>query len=148
MAAALAVMLAVSTSIAAGGGPSLDLARHRGSVVVVDFWASWCKPCRQSIPWLNELRARYGSQGLVIVGVNVDAERQDAERFLRNTPIDFEIVFDPGGELARRFALKGMPSSLVFDREGKLVATHIGFQHSSRAAREADLRELLGEVSP
>jgi thiol-disulfide isomerase/thioredoxin len=148
LAAALAALLAASPGNAASGAPSLDLERYRGRVVVVDFWASWCKPCRQSIPWLNELQARYGARGLVILGVNVDAQREDAERFLRETPIGFEIVFDPRGELARRFALQGMPSSLIFDRSGTLVATHVGFQQSRQAAKEADLRQLLDQVRP
>jgi thiol-disulfide isomerase/thioredoxin len=127
--------------------PAFDLARYHGKVVVVDFWASWCKPCRQSIPWLNEMRSRYASQGLVIVGVNVDAERADAERFLQKTPIEFDVVFDSRGELARRYALKGMPSSLVFDRDGKLIATHLGFQQATKSAREADLRQLLDKAA-
>jgi thiol-disulfide isomerase/thioredoxin len=79
---------------------ALDLSRHRGRVVIVDFWASWCKPCRQSIPWLNTLKARYGADGLTIIGVNVDAEREDADRFLRDVPIDFEVMFDPDGDVA------------------------------------------------
>lgn len=120
-----------------------DLARYRGNVVVLDFWASWCKPCRQSIPWLNEMRSRYATRGLRIVGVNVDAERADAEKFLRETPIDFELLLDPLGNLARRFALKGMPSTYIFDRDGKLVATHLGFQVARKDAREAELRTLL-----
>ena len=122
---------------------SLDLAQYRGEVVVLDFWASWCKPCRQSIPWLNEMHSRYGAKGLRIIGVNVDAERGDAEKFLRETPIQFSVLFDPKGELATRYSLQGMPTTLIFDRDGKQVATHLGFQASKKAAREAGLKTLL-----
>ena len=121
----------------------LDLARHRGRVVIVDFWASWCKPCRQSIPWLNAMRERYGAQGLTLIGVNVDAERRDAERFLNAVPIAFDVVFDPDGDLATQFKVKGMPSSYVFDRNGKLVDTYIGFREAARAEHEAALEKLL-----
>jgi thiol-disulfide isomerase/thioredoxin len=122
-----------------------DLARHRGHVVIVDFWASWCKPCRQSIPWLNAMRERYGASGLTIIGVNVDAERRDADRFLRDVPIDFEIVFDPNGELAKQFKVQGMPSSFVFDRTGRLIETHLGFREAKKAESEAALRNLLNQ---
>ncbi len=125
---------------------AFDLDHYRGKVVVLDFWASWCKPCRQSIPWLNEMRSRYGEQGLVIIGVNVDANREDAERFLKETPIDFDVVFGPQGTLAQRHALKGMPSTFVFDRDGKLVATHLGFQQAKTNAREAALKLLIDKA--
>jgi cytochrome c biogenesis protein CcmG, thiol:disulfide interchange protein DsbE len=121
----------------------LDLARHRGRVVIVDFWASWCKPCRQSIPWLNAMRERYGASGLTIIGVNVDAERRDADKFLRDIPIEFEIVFDPNGELARHFKVQGMPSSFVFDRAGNMVDTYIGFREAKKGEHEAALKKLL-----
>lgn len=123
-------------------GP-LDLSRHYGQVVVVDFWASWCKPCRQSIPWLNELKARYGASGLTIIGVNVDAERRDADRFLRDVPIDFEIMFDPQGNVARQFKVQAMPTSYVIDRNGKIVATHLGFRDAKKAETEAAIKALL-----
>jgi thiol-disulfide isomerase/thioredoxin len=128
--------------------PTLDLARFHGRVVVVDFWASWCKPCRQSIPWLNELRERYAAQGLVIIGVNVDTQRADAERFLREVPIDFEVLYDPRGTLAQHFDLKGMPSSFVFDRAGKLVRTHLGFRDKHRREHEAEIQTLLSRKNP
>jgi cytochrome c biogenesis protein CcmG/thiol:disulfide interchange protein DsbE len=121
----------------------LDLGRYRGRVVVVDFWASWCEPCRRSIPWLNAMKAKYGDDGLVIVGVNVDKERRDAVRFLASTPADFQIVFDPEGRLPARYAVKAMPSSFVFDRNGKLVDTHLGFQTMKREEYEATLRKLV-----
>jgi thiol-disulfide isomerase/thioredoxin len=141
-----AAMLATASGAPASVAEPLDLGRHRGQVVIVDFWASWCKPCRQSIPWLNAMRARYGASGLTIIGVNVDAERRDADRFLREVPIEFEIVFDPKGDLARRFQVKGMPSSYVFDRNGTLVETHIGFRDAKTAENEAALKQLLTQT--
>jgi thiol-disulfide isomerase/thioredoxin len=106
LAAGLLTLLASISCLAAAPELPADFARYRGQVVVVDFWASWCKPCRQSIPWLNELRTRYGPQGLVIVGVNVDANRADAEKFQREVPIGFEVLYDPEGKLAEQFGLK------------------------------------------
>ena len=134
----------VSGTSSSGADP-LDLARHRGHVVIVDFWASWCKPCRQSIPWLNAMRERYAASGLTIIGVNVDAERTDADRFLRDVPIEFEVVFDPKGDLAKQFKVQGMPSSYVFDRTGKLVETHLGFRDAKKDEKEAVLRNLLNQ---
>jgi cytochrome c biogenesis protein CcmG, thiol:disulfide interchange protein DsbE len=145
LAASLAGPLGAESSAVAG---ALDLSRHRGRVVIVDFWASWCKPCRQSIPWLNAMRARYGASGLTIIGVNVDAERRDADRFLRDVPIEFEVVFDPDGDLARRFNVRAMPTSYVFDRNGKMVETHLGFRDAKKTANEAALKTLLDQPAP
>jgi thiol-disulfide isomerase/thioredoxin len=142
-----AVVASAMFSAISGAAPAdlsaFDLARHRGRVVIVDFWASWCKPCRQSIPWLNSMRARYGASGLDVIGVNVDAQRADAERFLRDVPIEFEIIFDPNGDLAKQFKVQGMPSSFVFDRSGVLVETHLGFRDAKKAEHEATLNSLL-----
>ncbi len=126
----------------APAGP-LDLSAHRGRVVVVDFWASWCKPCRQSIPWLNSLKAKYGASGLTIIGVNVDAERGDADRFLRDVPIDFEVVFDPDGNIARQFKVQAMPTSYLIDRAGRITETHLGFREASKSGTEASIKALL-----
>ena len=142
----LTAAMAATVCAASSPGPELlDLARHRGRVVIVDFWASWCKPCRQSIPWLNTMRERYGSSGLTIIGVNVDARRADADRFLRDVPIGFEIVFDPKGELAKQYKVQGMPSSFVFDRTGRMVDTHLGFRDAKKDEKEAALRILLNQ---
>jgi thiol-disulfide isomerase/thioredoxin len=138
-----AALVGTVSGASSSGAEPLDLARHRGHVVIVDFWASWCKPCRQSIPWLNTMRERYGASGLTIIGVNVDAERRDADRFLRDVPIEFEIVFDPNGDLARQFKVQGMPSSYVFDRTGKMVETHLGFRDAKKDENEASLKNLL-----
>jgi cytochrome c biogenesis protein CcmG, thiol:disulfide interchange protein DsbE len=138
------LMLAASSQAQSPSATSsLDVSRYAGRVVVVDFWASWCKPCRQSIPWLNQLKARYAASGLTIIGVNVDAERRDAERFLRDVPIDFDVVFDPDGHIARQFKVQAMPASYVIDRSGKIVATHLGFRDAKKADVEAAIKALL-----
>lgn len=140
--------LTASLAAASPAAAPLDMARHHGRVVIVDFWASWCKPCRQSIPWLNSLRERYGARGLTIIGVNVDANRRDADRFLRDVPIEFEIVFDPQGDLAKQFKVQAMPTSYVFDRAGKLVETHLGFREAKKGGNEAAIRKLLDQTIP
>jgi thiol-disulfide isomerase/thioredoxin len=143
LAAGLAAWLLSAVCTAAAPELPSELAHHRGSVVIVDFWASWCKPCRQSIPWLNELRRLHGAEGLVIVGVNVDANRADAERFQREVPIGFEVLYDPNGRLAEQLNLQGMPTTFVFDREGKLAHTVLGYRETRRAVHENEIIKLL-----
>jgi cytochrome c biogenesis protein CcmG/thiol:disulfide interchange protein DsbE len=135
------------TAVAADSGDTLGLERLRGKVVLLDFWASWCEPCRHSFPWLNAMQAKYADRGLVIIGVNVDRERADAERFLREVPAAFRIVYDPAGELATRYDVPGMPSSYVIGQNGDVVGRHVGFRNAARAEREAELQKLL-EAKP
>lgn len=135
-----------ATSLPASAS-DLDLARYRGKVVIVDFWASWCKPCRESIPWLNEMRSRYAETGLVVIGVNVDADHADAEKFLRDVPIRFDVVFDPAGDIAQRYKVAGMPTTMFFDRSGKLVQSRIGFRTARESDEEAAIKLLLSAKS-
>jgi thiol-disulfide isomerase/thioredoxin len=138
-------MLAASLGLALPGSSraeGLDLDRYRGKVVVVDFWASWCVPCRRSFPWLNEIQAKYRDR-VVVIGVNVDRNQADAAQFLRDVPATFPMVYDPDGKLAARYEVPGMPSSFIFDAQGKLVARHIGFRNSEMAEREQELQRLL-----
>lgn len=124
---------------------SLDLADYRGKVVIVDFWASWCAPCRQSFPWLNAMYDEYTDDGLVIIGVNTDIDAAEARQFLDEIPAKFEIVYDPEGELARDFGVVAMPSSYVFGRGGELDTRHLGFLRSRRDEYEAVIRRLIAE---
>jgi cytochrome c biogenesis protein CcmG, thiol:disulfide interchange protein DsbE len=142
----LRIAVAVFTlgfSLIVRAADALNLDRYRGKVVLVDFWASWCVPCRQSVPWLNEMQAKYAERGLIIVGVNVDRTAEDAARFLREVPARFDVIYDPAGTLAARYDVPGMPSSYFFDTNGKLIAKHIGFRSGDRATREAELELLL-----
>ena len=131
------------TAAAADSADALDLARFRGKVVLVDFWASWCEPCRHSFPWLNAMQAKYADRGLVVIGVNVDRERADAARFLRDVPAKFQIVYDPAGTVAAHYDLPGMPVSYVIGPKGDIVARHIGFRSGLSAQREAEVQKLL-----
>jgi thiol-disulfide isomerase/thioredoxin len=124
-------------------GP-VKLSALRGKVVYVDFWASWCGPCRQSFPWLNEMQAKYGAQGFTVVGVNVDAKRGDADDFLQQVPAKFTLAFDPKGDTPGRYDAKGMPSSYLIGRDGKVVLTHVGFRSEEKAALEGKIRQALG----
>jgi cytochrome c biogenesis protein CcmG, thiol:disulfide interchange protein DsbE len=123
----------------------LGLKELRGRVVYVDFWASWCTPCRESFPWMNALESTYGNQGLTVVAVDLDHDRADAQRFLRAFRPNFQVIFDPTGTLAQRFKVIGMPTSVLIDREGNVRYIHVGFLLKQRAEYERQVRELLAE---
>jgi thiol-disulfide isomerase/thioredoxin len=145
LAAALAVLslgLFVSRPVAAAA-TDLDLAALRGKVVYIDFWASWCAPCRQSFPWMNELQRKFGSDDFVIIGVNVDHTRAEADAFLADVAAEFRIVYDPDGVLAERYKVKGMPSSVLIDRNGNTVFAHEGFRLKDREALEKRVRAAV-----
>ncbi|HZZ91111.1 MAG TPA: TlpA disulfide reductase family protein [Usitatibacter sp.] len=118
----------------------------KGSVVYVDFWASWCAPCRQSMPLLQSLQQRYGARGLRVIGVNKDVSVADAHRFLRTVPVDFTLVQDAGDALAHAFDVKAMPSGYLADRHGVVRFVHRGFTAESGAALEREILSLLDET--
>ena len=140
--ACLAVVLS-SGAHASDVSGILDLGDNRGHVVVVDFWASWCVPCRRSIPWLNNMQEKYRDQGLVIIGVNEDASEADLVEFLKDYPAHFKTVRDAEGSLARKFDVVAMPSSYILDRGGNVVARHFGFKVRSMDDYEAAIRNVL-----
>ena len=121
----------------------VNLSALKGKVVYLDFWASWCGPCRQSFPFMNDLQARYRAQGLEVIGVNLDGKRDDADTFLAQVPAQFTLAFDAKGDSARRFEVKGMPSSFLIGRDGRLVAVHRGFKDEDRKDIDARIAAAL-----
>jgi thiol-disulfide isomerase/thioredoxin len=126
-----------------GAAPPPELGPVHGKVIWVDFWASWCIPCRRSFPWMNTMHRKYGGQGLEIVAVNLDAERGPADGFLAETPAEFTVRFDPQGTLAERFEVQAMPSSYLLDAEGNVIASHFGFKLADTAEYEAQIKAAL-----
>ncbi len=125
--------------------PELNLGQYEGKVVLLDFWASWCGPCRQSFPWLQEISKHYAEQGLVVIGVNLDKDPDKAAGFLKKYPVDFPIVFDRSGQLGQLYHLTAMPSSLLIDRSGVVRSRRDGFLPGRQAVYEAELTALLIE---
>ena len=134
---------APSFSLPAESSGNVSLAQLKGKVVYLDFWASWCGPCRQSFPWMNEMHAKYGAKGLVVVAVNVDANTADAKKFLGETPAVFDVAYDAKGVTPKSFGIKGMPTSYLIDRTGKVISTHVGFNPSKKSEIEAALKHAL-----
>ena len=119
------------------------LGQVTGEVVWVDFWASWCAPCRRSFPWMNQMLDRYGPEGLQIIGMNLDKERTLAQGFLDETPAKFDIRYDPEAKLAEEFGVQAMPSSFLLDSSGNVIATHYGFRLDDTEAYETDIINAL-----
>jgi len=144
LAAALLLLIATSPpAIARSAGDLLDLAAFKGQVVYLDFWASWCVPCRESFPWMNRLQDELGKDGLVVIAVNVDRERAEADRFLREHPAQFRIVYDPDGLFPEKFGVRGMPTSFLIDRNGHVQSRHEGFLLGNRDALTQQIRALV-----
>ena len=126
-----------------GTAGEVSLSAMKGQVVFVDFWASWCVPCRQSFPWLNQMQAKYSARGLQVLGVNVDAKRADADTFLSQVPAKFNIVFDSAGDTPKRYAVRGMPTSVLVGADGLVLQQHAGFRDDDKAALEAAIVAAL-----
>jgi cytochrome c biogenesis protein CcmG/thiol:disulfide interchange protein DsbE len=123
-------------------GP-VKLSNYQGKYVYLDFWASWCAPCKRSFPWMGELQKRYGANGLQVVAINVDATRADAERFLAQTPAGFVVAWDPAGVTPLQYAIKGMPSSVLIDPAGNIVFVHAGYNDDSARKIEDQIKLAL-----
>ena len=140
--AALAASKAPAFELPGDSGP-IVLEQYRNQVVYVDFWASWCVPCKHSFPWLNQMQERYADEGLKVIAINLDKDRAHAAKFLERIPARFDIAYDPEGTVAEAYSLKVMPSSYLIDREGNLVHAHKGFKTSDGSRMEDMIRKLL-----
>jgi thiol-disulfide isomerase/thioredoxin len=131
----------------AQGAPS-PLAEHRGRVVLIDFWASWCEPCKKSFPALDALSREFQPRGLDVLAVNLDERRRDADAFLSARPHTMTILFDPKGAAPQAFGVQGMPSSFLIDRTGTIRFTHMGYSGDVAEQYRREVLLLLSEHQP
>jgi thiol-disulfide isomerase/thioredoxin len=129
-------------------GKKVNLSELKGKVVVVDFWASWCGPCKQEMPVLEVLHKKYAKEGLVIVGVNIDNNPKKMNNFLRGTPVSFRIVHDRKLAVASKYEPETMPSSYFIARDGKIRYVHEGFRKKDAGEIEERIKGLLAEGGP
>ena len=139
-----AAVPAVATKLLGDGQP-VSLQAYRGKVLYVDFWASWCVPCRLSMPTLDALHRKHAARGFIVVGVNKDLSLGDAQRFLKRVPVGFPLVQDGQDALARAFDVKAMPSGYLVDRRGVVRHVHRGFTAETAALLEREIEALLAE---
>ena len=121
----------------------VKLSDYRGKVVYLDFWASWCDPCRRSFPWMNELQSRYGQDGFAVIAINLDESTEDAKKFLQQIPASFDIAYDPSGKTAEAYGLRAMPSSYLIDRNGQLIHSSLGYRAAEKRIVEDKIRKLV-----
>ena len=126
-----------------GQQKQVELNNYRGQIVYVDFWASWCQPCRKSFTWMNKMQSLYGDEGFSVIAINLDESRPKADKFLQQIPAKFDVVFDPQGNTAESYKVKAMPSSYLIDKNGNLVHANLGFRGNDEDALEAKIRTLI-----
>jgi thiol-disulfide isomerase/thioredoxin len=126
-----------------GKQANVKLSSSKGKLVYLDFWASWCGPCKQSFPWMNAMQEKYQAQGFEIIAVNLDANSDDAQKFLAATPAKFTVAFDNKGQVPKQYGVKGMPTSYLIGRDGKVAMQHMGFNASDRDKLEQKIQLLL-----
>ena len=135
--------LAPDFTLKTSNGKNLKLSEHRGEVVMINFWATWCGPCRQEMPLLNRLHEQYRKAGFTLLGVSVDDKPQAAQDMARQLGVGFPVLFDTDKQVSRRYDVDAMPSTLLIDRDGKVRYIHRGFLPGYEARYEAQIKELL-----
>lgn len=126
-----------------GQNKQIDLTKYRGKVVYLDFWASWCQPCRKSFGWMNKMQKTYGEEGFSVIAINLDESRDQANKFLKQIPAHFDVAFDPKGNTAESYQVKAMPSSYIIDKNGNVIYANKGFRGNDEEKLEAKIRNIL-----
>ncbi|MEJ2619521.1 MAG: TlpA disulfide reductase family protein [Candidatus Thiodiazotropha sp.] len=126
-------------------GENIKLSELRGSVVMVNFWASWCGPCRQEMPLLQQLYDRYQGMGFTLLGVNVDEDPAAAQKMLKEIPVNFPILYDSSNKVSKQYQVKAMPSTFMVDRDGNIRYLHKGYKPGYEDDYQQQIRALLKE---
>lgn len=124
---------------------NIRLAELRGEVIMLNFWASWCGPCRQEMPILDELYTKYSRAGFKIIGVNVDANLEDAKKALKKIPVTFPVLFDTENSISELYDVDSMPTTIMIDRNGKMRYLHRGYKPGYEEDYKKQIKELIRE---
>lgn len=123
----------------------VKLSSFRGQVIYLDFWASWCGPCRQTFPFMNNMQKKYGDKGLKIIAVTIDTDLNKASAFLKENPANFSIVYDPDKKISRDYNQSVIPTSYLINRQGYIVFKHMGFRAGDEKSLEAKIKTVILE---
>ena len=132
-------------SLPGRGGSSLSLSQFRGQVVMLNFWATWCGPCRQEMPLLEAMYRKYKGMGFTLIGVNVEPDPKAAEKFLADVAVSFPVAFDAQSTVSKLYKVKGMPSSVIVDRKGNARVLHQGYRPGDENTYLDQVRMLIRE---
>ena len=127
------------------GGPKISLAQYKGQVVMLNFWASWCGPCRQEMPLLENIYKKYNKMGFTLIGVNVEPDSKAAEGFLQQTPVSFPVIYDKDSTVSKAYDVAGMPSTVIIDRKGNIRVLHRGYKPGDENEYLDSIRNLVRE---
>jgi peroxiredoxin len=145
LAAVTPAMIAPDFTLRTMGGPNLRLQEQRGQVVLVNFWATWCGPCRQEIPHLNRLHEKYRSSGFQVLGINIDDDARAATELATRLGVKFPVLLDTDKKASRLYDMSAMPATVVIDRDGRVRYVHRGYRDGFEKTYEQQIRELLKE---
>jgi thiol-disulfide isomerase/thioredoxin len=126
-------------------GKNVRLSDLRGQVVMLNFWASWCGPCRQEMPLLDDMAKRYGRAGFTLLGVNVEQDSAAGEKYLQDTPVGFPILWDPTSLVSKLYNIDAMPSTVMIDRDGNMRYLHRGYKPGYENDYKKQIKELIRE---
>lgn len=126
-------------------GETVSLSDFHGDVVMINFWATWCGPCREEMPHLEALHQRYSDLGFTLLGVNVENDPAGARKWLEETPVSFSILFDPQNKVSELYDVIAMPSTVMVDRQGQMRFIHHGYQPGYENEYQTQIRALIRE---
>jgi peroxiredoxin len=132
-------------TLAARGGKDVSLAQYKGQVVMINFWASWCGPCRQEMPLLESIYKKYNKLGFTLLGVNVEPDSKAADDWLKQTPVSFPVLYDKESKVSQLYDVGGMPSTIIIDRKGNVRVLHKGYKPGDENEYLDSIRTLIRE---
>lgn len=126
-------------------GENVRLAELSGDVILLNFWASWCGPCRQEMPALQKLQDKYEDLGFTVLGVNVEEDASGADAYLKDVPVSFPILFDPDNTVTKAYDVKAMPTTVIIDRDGNMRYLHLAYKPGYEDKYAEQIKTLLRE---